>query len=350
MSAKHILDAARFLSKLSAKQTSSVTAKVQQLELDDGQLIPIHHYPASANKSNQGWILFLHGMNYAGHNEPRIVNLCCALAECGYNVLAPNINSIENFWIDFCSNKKIAQIVSAVKHSRQWDIDKKIALMSLSLTGTMAVHASADKQCADSLSGILLFGSFANSSSFIARILSNACVQDYPKLIMIKNLLHLAGKDKDLIKALHYFINDMYQKIDLSDSRSECSAYLQQINRRAVKKELMGIINTLNDTERYLQDYAKQIDYINSEFAKLDFPQELDFPVTLIHGLDDNTITFDESHALHSKLHKHHTKASVLVTPLIESHSNLKLSPKLLWDFLKLSSSIGSFLADAQRS
>ena len=166
MAIKHIFDAATFLNKLRATSPPQVTARTSSLQLAAGEKISINHFPAQSTQANAGWILFIHGMNYDGHNEPRIVRLCSALAECGYNVLAPHIDSVANFWIDFTADNKIQQIIAAIKSNPEWQIKSKLALMSISLTGTMSIHAAAKQQCAKDISGILLFGSFANSNSF----------------------------------------------------------------------------------------------------------------------------------------------------------------------------------------
>ena len=107
MAIKHIIDAAMFLNKLRNTAPPSIEPNLEYVHLQSGAAVPVHYYPARKQSKDSGWILFIHGMNYSGFEEPRIMNLCSALAECGYNVLSPNIESIANFWIDFEATRKI---------------------------------------------------------------------------------------------------------------------------------------------------------------------------------------------------------------------------------------------------
>jgi predicted esterase len=65
--------------------------------------------------------------------------------------------------------------------------------------------------------------------------------------------------------------------------------------------------------------------------------------VVIVHGQDDNTISYVESEALHEQLNKENINNKLLITQLIENHSHYKINLETIKEFMKLAVTIGVF-------
>ena len=163
-------------------------------------------------------------------------------------------------------------------------------------------------------------------------------------MIALRNLMHaLEDHDPRIIQALECAIDDNANGIAMEDTASTLQAYLKNTNDPELNQHVQTLLESLENTEPYKKSLAKQIEQIHRQFYEaLDF-SEVKGNVVLVHGADDNTIVAQSSLDLHAHLQKQNIESTVLITPLIESHSSYKPSLKSAWDFVQLTQTIGSF-------
>lgn len=335
----------KFLVKMSQSNATPL-AQQKQITLHNKQVIDLDFYPAQRNSHTAPSIMFVHGINKGGKDEPRIINLCRSISSCGFNVIAPHYPDVAEYWIDPNTADNIAHTIDALCLDRQLTPTHNLGLFSISFTGTLSLHAASRCSNPQHIRNILLMGSFSRAKPTLLHILSGECTQDYPKLILLRNLMHLSGKaDPEIIQALLHAINDNFVK---DTEQSELHAYL---NTLALEKQqsILDIVNNIHDSAHYIEQYHDEIDC----FAKL-FENSGDFnllqcPVTIIHGKDDNTIRYEESLALNQQLNEQQIPNQVLITQLIENHSHYTISLETMKEFIRLATTLSSFFDTAQQ-
>ena len=329
----------KFLIKMN-QENSEPNAIKSHLDLANGKKIPIDFYPATKNSSKVPTIMFVHGINKGGNDEPRIINLCRSISQCGFNVVAPYYDDVAHYWIAPDTAENIAQTIDAICKDPVLAPTKNLGVFSISFTGTLSIHAASQCMNPHNVRDILLMGSFSRAKPTLEFILSNKCTQKYPKLILVRNLLRLRGDaDPEILDGLMYAINATFIN---DDDFKELNEYLKNIDPEK-QQQIWDIINNIMDSEHYAQDYAEEINKFAALFDESGDFSKLTCPVVIVHGFDDNTITYEESEALHEQLNRENIVNKLLVTKLIENHSHYKINLETIKEFIKLATTIGVF-------
>ena len=335
----------KFLIKMS-QDNSGPKCQKRTLHLANGQEVLIDAYPANKNPEEAPTIMFIHGINKGGHGEPRIINLCRSISQCGFNVVAPHYPEVANYWIDPDTTENIAQTIDAICADPSLAPTGDLGVFSISFTGTLSLHAASKCSNPNNVRNVLLMGSFSRAKSTILYILSKECRQNYPKLILVRNLMRLSGKaDPVILDGIYHAINDVFEN---DEQHSELYSYLSSIPSKK-RQEILDIVNNIMDSEHYMEKYAAEIDQFADLFDKSEDFSKLGCPIIIVHGEDDNTIAYKESIALHEQLKQKNIVNKLLVTNLIENHSHYKISLNTIKDFIKLSTTIGSFFGDSKK-
>ena len=145
--------------------------------------------------------------------------------------------------------------------------------------------------------------------------------------------------DPEIIDGLYHAINDTFVN---DDAYTEMHQYLETIDAEK-RNQVLDILNNIMDSSHYIQEYTEEIEQFAALFDQSGNFSNLQCPVIIVHGKDDNTITYKESLALHEQLNQNNVQNTVLITTLIESHSHYKISLETIREFIKLATSISTF-------
>jgi pimeloyl-ACP methyl ester carboxylesterase len=331
--------AIKFLVKMSQDNKGPDAIK-SHVTLQNNKKIPIDFYPSIHNPTKAPTIMFVHGINKGGNNEPRIINLCRSITNCGFNVVAPYYEDVAHYWIAPDTAENIAQTIDAICKDQALAPTGDLGIFSISFTGTLSIHAASKCSKPRNIRDILLMGSFSRAKPTLEFILSKDCQQIYPKLILIRNLLRIRGAtEQEILDGLLYAINATFIN---DDHYTELKEYLTTLAPEK-QQQIWGIINNAMDSEHYIAEYTAEINKFADLFDKSGDFSRLTCPVVIVHGYDDNTIPYVESEALHEQLNNENIVNKLLVTNLIENHSHYKINLETIKEFIKLAVTIGVF-------
>jgi pimeloyl-ACP methyl ester carboxylesterase len=329
----------KFLVKMSQENKGPDAIKSHVI-LQNNKKIPIDFYPSISNPTKAPTIMFVHGINKGGNNEPRIINLCRSISQCGFNVVAPYYEDVAHYWIAPDTAENIAQTIDVICKDPSLAPTGNLGIFSISFTGTLSLHAASKCREPRNVRDILLMGSFSRAKPTLEFILSKDCQQMYPKLILIRNLLKIRGEaDNEILDGLLYAINATFIN---DDDYTELKGHLETVAPEK-QKQIWNIINNAMDSEHYITEYTKEINTFANLFDKSGDFSKLTCPVVIVHGQDDNTISYVESEALHEQLNKENINNKLLITQLIENHSHYKINLETIKEFMKLAVTIGVF-------
>jgi pimeloyl-ACP methyl ester carboxylesterase len=114
-------------------RTEDVTLHVQSGNVRARLYVPV-------KKSNAPAMIVLHGVHHLGIDEPRLIAFASAMANCGIQVLTPELPDIMDYHVDAASIITIGQ-------STQWFAKRTgapVGVMGLSFSGGLALIAAGD--------------------------------------------------------------------------------------------------------------------------------------------------------------------------------------------------------------
>ena len=136
-----------------------VTTSEMMLPLPSGAVrarlyTPVHHAHAPA-------IMIIHGVQYLGIDEPRLVAFASAMSSCGLRVLTPELPDIKDYHVGAHSIESIGDAAVWLAHQNG---DRPVGVMGLSFSGSLSLMAAAEPQYRPDIKFVVAAGSEAEMS------------------------------------------------------------------------------------------------------------------------------------------------------------------------------------------
>lgn len=305
-----------FFKHVLKQKKPTITVETQTFKLDDALSIEVDIY--HENRSYAGTIMFIHGMNKHGKNDERVKFFCSCLAAIGYRVLVPNYPLICQHNFSLKSIDEMMQTIIVLTDDKQLCPTGKMALFSVSLSGTLAIKAAGREQAYQRISAYFTIGSGFYARDVFRMGMTQATIDSYMRMICIKHVLrHDKKLNKDVINAMDVLINDVFEP-DEPAKLPDILPTLQPDSRILIEKIIDPNGNTNFLYERYKDSLKKlETDLFNSGRNDL-----LQFPIFLIHSANDNVFPPEESVKFSNYLTEHGVKHELFITTLMEHVSH----------------------------
>ncbi len=289
-------------------------------------------------------ILAVHGMSVYGNKDPRFINVCKSFAGCGYIVISPKFDTIQNLKIDSASIKEIKTAIDLITSNMGICPESRLSIFTNSFSGSLSIIASSGTEIAYKVKSICTIGSYSNIENIITYLLGNPESDPYGRLIILKNFLKYSiHVPEEMEKALDIAIQDNFHKND--------PPLLKLYIKRLSLKNRDILTRLLNDP--YYRLYHWNIIQKNKEIIKMGEELSLDphlkkisASILIIHGKKDNVIPSEESVHLFTELKKANIDSKLVLTPLL-GHSNLKLDLNVLPSVVDLFNGLSFFFKTA---
>ncbi len=115
---------------------------------------PVHHPHAPA-------IMVIHGVQYLGIDEPRLVAFAAAMSACGLRVLTPELPDIKDYHVGAHSIASIGDAAMWLDHQNE---DRPVGVMGLSFSGSLSLLAAAEPKYGPDIRFVVAAGSEAEMS------------------------------------------------------------------------------------------------------------------------------------------------------------------------------------------
>lgn len=275
----------------------------------------------------KGTIVVIHGMSALANEDPRIIAVCEALAQCGYLVVAPKFSEIAQFWISAKSITNIAQTLRAIAFDKLLCRFGKISVFAPSFSAGMTLIAISQLEQEGIVEALCCIGAFGCVNTVMNELLNGTDVDEYGRLIVLKNVIrYAAGFGEKTVNILQEAILDNGLKREKPKFASAISSLPHSQKRR--------ILRLLNDVDFRMKVWNK----ILSQSPQL---QDLMHKLSVIENIsafnveNDNVISPKESKLLFEKLHSLQIPSRLCITPLI-SHGDAQKTKDFWGIFLSL--------------
>lgn len=278
------------------------------------------------HKKNKGTILFIHGMNKHGFNDPRVLDLNHVFAQLGYRAIIPNIPSIQNLIMEPLSQTSIIKAV--IKY---YSKEQPLAIFSVSFSGGAVIANACDPMLSKHINTVLAIGTYFNPLQTLTNLLTRKDGDYYGRLIILKNL-YLRAHPNDCIfeQCINLAIDD-----DFEDREEPLlTPYLDSLSAED-KNRVEKTLNLLNHPQKLIKKYQKELNSINSDYRYKNKLNNHCCPLQIIHSSLDKVISDIESQQLKVELDKQGIKNKLLITSLLD-HVDLQLNLKTIKQFIQL--------------
>ncbi len=292
-----------------------------------------------------GLIAVVNGFSVKGDEDERIHNICRAAASAGFRVVQPSIQELNELRINSDSVEEFALCLKAIAEDPKLGIDGRVALFAPSFTAGLGLNACAHPKAQKLVSSICAVGTFARINSSVEFLLKEEEIDDYGRLILMKNFIELViGPNPEIINALQVDIEDngfKRKNLEFPDtfeklSPENKSLYLKMKNDADFRFEIYNEISK----HEVCQDIYSKMDVMEKA-------GELKAPITLIHGAADDVIPPSESEELHNEIIKSGGISELLLTPLL-SHGDIQVNFGIINNSIKLAQAFQFFFKHAR--
>ena len=311
---RNILAAFGFLIRLSLKQRKSYSS--EYITINDESIGVDIYDPIGPSK---GCILTINGFAPLGNRDERFLHLNSALAGIGFTVVSPHLPGFCNLQIDSAHVSLIQRLTLAISHRRDLTRSGKVAVLAPSFAGGMTLIAAATAS-SEHISAICTIGTYANVDALLDSLMLNQNADEYGRLIILRNFLHLsAGRQPRIATAITHILHDSY-----FHARDPVFPDYERTLRRTERTFLLRLREDSNFRMRHWKRIIKKSGKRRSILAQICAMKQIkkmDVPVCLIHGCDDNVVPASESRQLHEKFQLLRATSRLILTPLI-SHGD----------------------------
>ncbi len=289
----------------------------------------------------RGTILAIHGMTVKGNRDPRFVNVCEALAHCGYVVVSPLYPDIEGFMIKEETVHTIAQTIQTLTENPTLCPSGKISIFSASFSAGMSIIAASRPETRELVKAICAIGTYSNVETSVEFLLGRQDNDEYGRLIVLRNFIHHSiGPSDDLSEALRIAILDN----GFCRKNPELPALLSTLPR-GVRRMFTRLQRESAFRLYHWKRICSPSKGINSMLKQLSVVSKIDSlkaVVALVHGADDLVIPPSESVILHRRLREHNKKSRLSLTPAI-SHGDTNLTTRMIPSLFDLTGTFAFF-------
>ncbi len=297
------------------------------LPTEDGEIRIDVYEPGSTENSTRaarcrGVILTINGLAPLGNRDPRFQRLNRAMAGIGYRVISPFMSDLCNYRIGVQNIRQVRSFIEAVQKDAVLCPDGHLSIFAPSFAGTISLIAATDPAVRDGIDAICALGSFASAPNVIERLFVDSDVDEYGRLILLLNYLHLSiGRNPSLEKAIQLAIEDSY----FHYRSPELPAYLRRMDPEI--RILFESIRSSDTVRRFhwnvIENRGRNIGQNPDDLSATNASviQNLKAAVALIHGKEDKVVPASESRQLHRMLKKSGKEVRLTITPLL-SHGD----------------------------
>lgn len=289
-------------------------------------------------------ILTVHGMSVYGNKDPRFINVCKSFAGCGYIVISPKFNTIQNLIIDPASITEIKKAIDLITGDNGICPESRLSIFTNSFSGNLSLIASSDMSLSHKVKSVCTIGSYCNIEKILTYLLVNPDSDPYGRFIVLKNFLKYSLNDPEEIeKALDIAIRDNFFNND--------PPLLNSFIKRLSIKNRDILLRLLNDPGYRLYHWniirnSQEIIKMREELSLSQHLKKITASILIIHGIEDNVIPSDESVNLFTELKKANIDSRLILTPLL-GHSKLKLDLNVLPSLIDLFNGLSFFFKTA---
>jgi hypothetical protein len=337
------LQSLRFLYILMTKNNTRFVCESRQLVSATGKQFPLDRYYDPKCRNFRGTVLFIHGMNKLGNKDPRVIEICQALATCGFIALAPTYDNITQLLMQNVDISNIEESVQALLADPKLTPQGTLSIFTASYSGAIALRSITSPTIAHKVNAFCSIGSPSSPVKAFENALRDSKADHYAKLILIKNLLRLSlNFDPVLDTALDYAIDDAFMK----DGQNKLDAFIEK-QPRDVQAKIREITEENMNTAHLLEFYFPAVQQYEEEFISAGDFNNLRSEVALIHSASDCIFPYEETVNLYQQLRGHERSCRMLITPLLE-HVDYTFSFKKLKQMWQLVSILAYFFRHAQ--
>lgn len=278
-----------------------------------------------------GSIIFFHGMNKYGKNDARVEHFCRCLADIGFRVIVPSYPIICQHIFDLSSIDEFEQTLLSLTEDKTLCPSGKIAIFTVSLSGTLAIRAAGRAAVKNKISAFFTIGSgfYVNR---VFRLGFERIEQDsYMKMICVKNVLRDdPSTTAELIQAVDVAIDDAF----MSEEPNRLPALLPQLTpeNQAMMNRIAGPAANTSFLYPIYNDYLTQKEH--DLFTSCD-NANLNFPIILMHSAKDHVFPPEETIDFCQYLTEQGVQNKMCITTLME-HVNHDFSLKKIPQVLEM--------------
>jgi pimeloyl-ACP methyl ester carboxylesterase len=335
-------ESARFVWSSFQERYGSIKEFRSEAEFEDRKW-PLRVYESI--KPVQGLIVAVNGFSVYGDEDPRIHNICRAMATAGFRVVQPTFKDLNALFISTDSIYDMAACLRALAEDENLSPDGKVGLFAPSFTAGLGLLACADPLVNERISSICAIGTFANIDSCIEFVMTGEDIDDYGRLVLMRNFVELStGPNPELVEALDIAIKDNGFK----RQKPELPAFIERM-----AKENRALFEKLQNSAEFRQILYQEIlrtkrcQEIYNHMNVIKVLDEIHAPVTLIHGASDDVIHPEESVMLHKALREKSKSSHLLLTPLL-THGDIKVGVGVVGQAIQLIQAFQFFFRNAK--
>jgi len=268
-----------------------VRADIRYPVADGTGVADLYRVPGGGRRA--GLVFFL-GVNPAGRDDPRVVNLSQGLARAGFAVLVP--------WSDVMTQRRLdvdspEALVWAYQHlSGQEFVDsKRVGLAGFCVGASIAVVAAEDSRINEQVSFVNDFGGYYDGRDFLAQIASRTSFQEgRQEPWVVGNLTR------------EVFVAEMLSAVDDSEERTLLSGVFPEggsispqevealsASGRAVHDLLKGV--SLEEARRLVGQLPPRAQAVFDRVSPSTHVERLKAPLLIMHDREDDAVPVEES-------------------------------------------------------
>ena len=330
--------------KFTGRESSEFQFESSHYELEDGEKVPLRIYHPKITGRTPAVILYP-GASPTGEKH-EIVNLVAiGLSKIGFRVFLPRLPNLMKIMLGPDSVEHIIKSFEQI-YSREDILKKQIVAIGFSFGGSLLIKACTDKRINGLPAVVLSYGSYfdiRNSLRFVLTGKYHNGAQDmriepheWGKVVFFYNYLdHVQGQfDKKKVKSYLYSL--------VQENDSETKAIYSSLNKD--DKWFVDLIHK-DENNELLKLVEGAFETIDEEPAQLLSPRyfidDINFPVYLIHGANDNMIPYTETEAFSKTLEE---KQKVVYTIISHLYTHSGVVGQSLMKFVKNLWGLGKFM------
>ena len=242
-------------------------------------------------------LMAVHGIHHLGIDEPRLMNFCRAVAESGFEVLTPQLDTLADYHVDDASIVTIGE--SAAWFDQRLG-GRRVMVTGVSFAGGLSLLAARNPQYAPHMRAVVLMGAYDDLGR-VSRFLATS-QEELPDGRSIPFPAHDYGASVFVYAHLDQF----FPPVDRAAAHEALRDWLWEQPDKAEK-----VLDRLSPASRATMDalLTRRIDLVRerilaaiqadrAELAALSPHGQiggLRVPVFILHGADDNVIPQAES-------------------------------------------------------
>ncbi|MBH30982.1 MAG: hypothetical protein CMG71_03205 [Candidatus Marinimicrobia bacterium] len=311
----------------------------------EGTVVPmrIHHPPGDAPAPT---LIIYPGVSPAGEEHEAVNVLARALAFAGIRTFFPRIPDLKEVLVREESVEHMINVYLAVE-ARE-DVDPaKIVGSGVSFGGSLFIKACLDDRLRGKPAAVLSYGSFFNFRDGLNFSMTGVCSDgekeyhiephDWGRIAFFHNYLEYLDEPHNPEKVRQYLLDKVANDGQNGDALYES---FSEEDRILIDKI---VADQSQEAVAMAEKVLKKIEPLVERLSPSNFLDEIDFPIYLMHGANDNMIPFTETVRFTKALTESGREVKSFVSYLY-SHSETKGHDRGLFGFLLELWRIGRFL------